>query len=317
MIKFLSEFANKFLEVKMNVGFNLLAEDTNASESINWSAVWEVIINWITTTGIKLIIAIVLLFVSFKLVNFLTKRLYNRLHKKNFDETITKVGTTALKWGLKIIILVTLIGYVGIETASISAVIASLGVGISLAVQGALSNFAGGLIIIVMRPFKIGDYIKSNGEEGTVEDIKPFYTHIVTPDNRAIMIPNGSLANNVIVNNSAKDSRRLDFVFGVSYKTDIDKAKKLLAEICENCQTVFTTPAPFISVGALSNNAVNVYVRVWCKNSEYWPTNFYLLDTIKKAFDENGIEIAFNQLDVNLNQPKLPEYVTEECEKTD
>lgn len=297
----------------MQIGFNLLAETASTSEPavppIDWSAVWNTVIGWITSTGIKLVIAIVLLIISFKLVNLITKRLYKRLHAKNVDETISRVGTMALKWFLKIIILVCLVGYVGVETASVSAVIASLGVGISLAVQGTLSNVAGGVIIIIMRPFKIGDYIKSNGEEGTVEDIKLFYTHIVTPDNKAVMIPNGSLANNVIVNASAKDTRRLDLVFGVSYDTDTEEAKRIVAEICQNYELVFKEPAPFITVGELADSSVDIFVRVWCKNSDYWTAKFYLTDKVKRAFDANGIEIPFNQIDVNLvtQQAKLPQ----------
>jgi small conductance mechanosensitive channel len=238
--------------------------------------------------------------VTFKIVNVVTKRLYKRLEKKHVDETIARVGSQSLRIALKLIILVCLVGYVGIETASISAVIASLGVGISLAVQGTLSNFAGGVIIIVMRPFKIGDFITSSGESGTVEDIKLFYTHIVTVDNRAVVIPNGTLANNVIVNASAKDTRRCDVTASVAYGTDIDKVKEIIKNVCAQNELIFKDPAPFIELSAMGSSSLDFTVRVWCNRPDYWTVNFYLITNIKKAFDENGIEIPFNQLDVNL-----------------
>lgn len=285
-----------------------------AGAGIDWGAVLDVIVNWMTTTGIRLVIAIVLLIIAFKITNVITKRLYKKLQKRHVDETLARVGTQGLRILVKVVILACLVGYVGIETASVSAVIASVGVGISLAVQGTLSNFAGGVIIIVMRPFKIGDYIKSNGEEGTVEDIRLFYTDIVTPDNKLVMIPNGTLANNVIVNNSAKETRRCDVVMGVAYDTDVALARALIAEVCAKNELVLSDPAPFIEVGAYGSSAINLYVRVWCKNGDYWTVYYALLRDIKAAFDANGIVIPFDQLDVNIRPDALPAPAAEERE---
>ncbi len=267
---------------------------------IDWNRVWQTIIDWAMNVGIKIVIALVIMFFSFKIVNFFTKKLYKHFQKKQVDATIARVSTSALRLALKIIILICLIGYVGIETASLSAVIASLGVGISLAVQGTLSNFAGGVIIILMRPFKLGDFITSNGESGTVEDIKLFYTHIVTPDNKMVSIPNGQLANNVIVNTSAKEDRRCDVLMSIAYKSDVDLAKKVIKEVCSSNELIFDKPAPFVEIKAYSDSSIDLTVRVWCKNKDYWTVNFYLLDQIKKALDANGIEIPFNQLDVTI-----------------
>jgi small conductance mechanosensitive channel len=285
--------------------FNLLEEiqETTteaASSSFSWKDVLDVVVNWMTSTGIKLVIAIVLMIITFKIVNVCTKRLYKRLQKKNADATLSRVGTQILRISLKVIILVCLVGYVGIETASISAVIASLGVGISLAVQGTLSNFAGGVIIIVMRPFKIGDFITSNGESGTVEDIKLFYTHIVTVDNKAVVIPNGTLANNVIVNASAKDTRRCDVTISVAYGSDVDKVKEIIKGVCAKNELIFKDPAPFVELGEMASSSLNFYVRTWCNRGDYWTVNFYLLDNIKKALEAEGIQIPFNQLDVTI-----------------
>jgi small conductance mechanosensitive channel len=289
--------------------YNLLtaAESTEEAASstatFDWSALWNTVVNWMTSTGIKLVIAIVLLIITFKIVNVCTKKLYKHMQKRKVDETLARVGSQALRICLKIIILVCLVGYVGIETASITAVIASLGVGISLAVQGTLSNFAGGVIIIVMRPFKIGDFITSSGESGTVEDIKLFYTHIVTTDNRAVVIPNGTLANNVIVNASAKDTRRCDITVSAAYGSDIEKVKEVISKVCADNELIFKDPAPFVMLSKMGESSLDFVVRAWCKKEDYWTVNFYLLDSIKKAFDANGIEIPFNQLDVTIKNP--------------
>lgn len=270
------------------------------TNQINWNGIWDSILNWVMSTGIKLVIALIVLFISMKIVNVITKKLYKHCQKKKFDETISRVSCNTLKIVLKALIIICIVGYVGIETASISAVIASLGVGISLAVQGTLSNFAGGVIIVLMRPFKIGDYITTSGESGTVEDIKLFYTNIVTPDNKLIMIPNGQLANNVIVNVSAKEDRRCDVVMSIAYDTNIDTAKKLIQEVCAANELIFDNPASFVEIGEFSASSIDLNVRVWCKNSNYWTVKYYLLNEIKRVFDENGIEIPFNQLDINL-----------------
>lgn len=288
--------------------------ESTGSKAIDWSAVWNTILNWLTSTGIRIVIALVLLVVSFIIINVVTKRIYKRLEKKHADVTLSRVGTNTARIILKILVLVCLIGYVGIETASISAVIASIGVGISLAVQGTLSNFAGGVIIIVMRPFKIGDYIVSNGVEGTVDDIKLFYTHIHTSDNRGVVIPNGSLANNVITNNSAKDTRRVDIIASVAYGTDLAFAKEVLKKTCAENELVFKDPAPFVELKEMNESSLDFTVRTWCNRGDYWTVKFALNAAIMKAFDENGIEVPFNQLDVHLRDvPELPEHTEKQA----
>lgn len=276
---------------------------------VTWGEVWEKIAGWLTSTGIKIVIAVLLLVVSFIIINAVTKAIYKRLQKRKADLTLSRVGTSTVRITLKILVLVCLIGYLGIETASISAVIASVGVGISLAVQGTLSNFAGGVIIIVMRPFKIGDYITSNGVEGTVEDIKLFYTHIVTNDNKAVVIPNGSLANNVIVNASAKDTRRVDLVMQVAYGSDVTLVKEIIRTVCGANELVFKEPAPFVELSNMNESSLDFTVRVWCNRPDYWTVNFALIESIKKALDENGIEIPFKQLDVHIKGEPAKESV--------
>jgi len=274
----------------------------NEIAQIDWKQVLDTVVNWCTTTGLKLLIALVVMFFSFKIINFITKKIYKRIQKKNIDKTIVRVLYTGTRFVLKVVILVCLVGYVGIETASLSAVIASLGVGISLAVQGTLSNFAGGMIIIIMRPFKLGDYITSNGQEGTVEDIKLFYTHIVTNDNKVVYIPNGNLANNVIVNASVNETRRVDVIMSVAYDTNLEFAKNLIRSVCAKNELILQSPEPFIDINEFAASSIDLKVRVWCASSNYWSIYHYLLNEIKNVFDENNIEIPFNQLDVNLKK---------------
>lgn len=264
-------------------------------------AVLSTVLNWLATTGIKFVIGLIVMLIAFKVIDVLAKKINKAMTKKNVDETITRVSTGAIKVAAKLLVAVLFVGFIGIETASISACIATLGVGISLAVQGTLSNFAGGVIIILMRPFKLGDFITSGGESGTVEDIKLFYTHVVTVDNRMIYIPNGTLANNVIVNASVKDTRRLDITMSVAYESDTELACKLIREVCERNEKIFKDPAPFVTIAAYAASSIDIVCRTWCNKGDYWDNNFYLLNEIKKEFDKNGIVIPYNQLDVHVN----------------
>ena len=271
-----------------------------AEEVIDWNALWNTLLNWCTTTGIKIIIGLLCLFVIFKVVNVMTKKLYKRLQKKQADETLSRVGTQVLRLTLKGLALICFVGYIGIETASITALIASAGVALGLALQGSLSNFAGGIIIIVMRPFRIGDKITTNGESGTVEDIHMFYTVLVTPDNKVIHVPNGALANNVIVNTSIKETRRVEVVMSIAYSADLNKATNVIQDVCKQNNLIFGDPEPYVGIREYSASSVDLNIRVWCNSKDYWTINNYLLVEIKKAFDENGIEIPFNQLEVAI-----------------
>ena len=186
----------------------------------------------------------------------LTKKLYRHLQKKQADETLSRVGTQAIRIVLKLVALICFVGYIGIETASITALIASIGVSLGLALQGSLSNFAGGIIIIAMRPFRIGDKITTNGETGTVEDIHMFYTVLVTADNKVVHVPNGSLANNVIVNTSTKETRRVEVVMSISYDTDLNKATEVIQQVCKQNSLIFTDPEPFVGIREYAGSSV-------------------------------------------------------------
>ncbi|MBR2495783.1 MAG: mechanosensitive ion channel [Clostridia bacterium] len=269
---------------------------------MDWQALLNTIITWITSEGIKIVIALVLLFVSFKVINFIAKKLTKNTEKKNLDKTISRTLIYVFKLGTKIVIAVCLVGYVGIDTSGLTALITSLGVCVGLAVNGALSNLAGGIMIILTRPFKIDDYIEACGHGGTVEEIRITQTKLITPDNKVVYIPNGTLSSSEIINYSEKDVRRVDKTFSISYANDFEKAKAIIKGICDSHELIMQDPAPFIRVISHNSSSIDIVVRVWVKSGDYWTVNFDLLERVKVAFDENGIEIPYNQLDVHVKQ---------------
>ncbi len=276
---------------------------TSAAQTItgvDWQAVLQKVTEWCVTTGIKLIISLIVMIICFKIINFVTKRITKRLEKRKADATLSRVLVNVVRIALKIFIIICIIGFLGVETSSIAAVITSAGVGIGLALQGTLSNFAGGIIIVLMRPFKLDDFITAQGEMGTVEDIKLFYTTLRTTDNRVVYIPNGSLANGVIVNNSVKETRRVDIVMSVSYDSNVDLAKNLLLKCMNNNELILKDQPLFAEVTEYASSSIDITTRCWVKNSDYWTVKFDLMKKYKDAFDEAHIEIPFNQLDVNL-----------------
>ena len=272
---------------------------------MDWQQVWQTVQNWLTNTGIKILISIVIMIVTFSLINWISKKIAKRVDKKvaqnkKIDKTIYKTVSYVVKVGLKVLVVIALIGYVGIDTSAITALIASLGVGVGLAINGTLSNFAGGVLLLITRPFKDDDYIQACGYEGTVEDIRICHTRLRTTDNKVVYLPNGKLSTSEVVNFSEKDLRRVDLKFSISYSDDFEKAKSVIADVCAQNELILKDPAPSIRVSEQSASSIDISAKVWCKNADYWTVNFDMLDNVKKAFDENGITIPFNQLDVHV-----------------
>lgn len=276
---------------------NLLSEST-----IDLAALLQTVLNWLSTEGVKLLIGLVVLFIVFKIINIIAKKFKKTMLAKNRDKTITMVVYSIIRKGLKIIAFLAFLGYVGIDTAGIGTIIASAGVAVGLALQGSLSNLAGGIVILLMRPFKIGDYITAQGESGTVEEIKLFYSYLITPDNKVVMIPNGVLANGSIINYSTKELRRVDFEFSISYDEDFEKAKKVIWDVIGSIENILTDPAPFVRVVSHGESTINIVTRVWTKNENYWDVYFDMMEAIKQSFDNAKIEIPFNQLDVHIKE---------------
>lgn len=267
---------------------------------INWQQVFDTIVNWATNTGVKIIIALLILFISFKVINRITRKIEKKA--KKFDKTILKTLMYLLRLGLKCIITICMVGYLGIDTSGLTALIASLGVCFGLAVNGAVSNIAGGVLIIITRPFKLDDFIEAQGYSGTVEEINLVSTKLRTGDNKVIYVPNGALSSGSIVNYSEKELRRLDLTFSIGYANDFETAKKIILEVASKHGKVLTDPAPFVRVSSHSASSIDIVTRLWVNAGDYWDVNFYMLEEVKKAFDANNIEIPFNQLDVHVKQ---------------
>lgn len=266
------------------------------------------ILNWLSTAGVKIVIGFFALFIFFKIINALFRRIDKKLEAKNFDLTLRKVLVTWLRRIIKFLGIVCLISFLGVETSGIAAAIASVGVTVGLALQGSLSNLAGGVIIIVLRPFKIGDFIEVEDECGTVENIEIFHTYIRTPDNKVVILPNGKTANDIIVNYSMKDTRRIDLTFSISYENDYDKAKELILDLMNSNDQILKDPAPMVALTEHGNSSINILARFWTNNNDdYWNSKFYMLEQVKKSFDQNNIEIPYPQVDVHIkeNSPKV------------
>lgn len=276
-------------------------EDTSSFE-INWGELWDNFILWCSTKGLRFVISLIGLIIVFGLINWTAKGIRKSLRKKNKEETIVNAVFSTYRKILKLLAILAFLSIIGFDMTGISSIIASATVAIGLALQGSLSNIAGWVLIIVTRPFRLGDYIKAQGEEGTVEEINLFYTHLKTPDNKQITIPNGNLSSNVIVNYSVKDVRRLQINFDIGYDEDANKAIALINKVIENHPLVLKDPAPFVRVGEYGDSSVIIYARVWVKNSEYWNLNWDLLEQVRKTFDENNIIIPYNKLDINIKK---------------
>ena len=237
--------------------------------AINWKEILNDIIQLLSTSGVKLLIGFIVLLIVFKIINALSKKIKRRLEKKQVDRTISEVTYSVLRKGLKVLALILFLGYVGIDTAAIGSIIGAVGVAYGLAMQGSLSNFAGGLVILVMRPFNLGDYIAAQDVEGTVEEIKTFYTTLVTPDNKVVMLPNGTLANNTIINLTRKDIRRVDNSFQIAYQEDIAKAKEIMLEICNQQSLILKDPEVAVRL-FYQESGIELSLRTWVKTDDYW-----------------------------------------------
>lgn len=252
--------------------------------------------------GVNVIIALLIFFVGKIIINWLLKVCNKFLEKAKVEISIRRFLKSLIKVALYVILLIIICDRVGINTASFIAVLGTLGLTVGLALQGSLSNFAGGVLILLLKPFKVGDYIVDNGSgaEGNVDRIDLFYTKIITVDNRAVFIPNGALSNTTITNNTEFNTRRVDFVFGIAYESDIDKAKKIIYDIAKSDEKALLDKDISVFVSSLDASQVAITLRVWCETDYYWDVKARVTEAVKKSFDANGIEIPFNQLQVHI-----------------
>ncbi len=253
-----------------------------------------------TSLLIKLIIASIVLGIGMKLSNFVVKLIEKSHGMQKMDVTARGFILTTLKFVLKGVIIVTAIAILGVSTASIIAVIGSCGVAIGLALQGSLSNFAGGLMLLIFKPFEVGDYITTPDASGTVVGIGIFYTTLCTSDNVKVVIPNSSVSGNVISNTSSYDTRRLSFSFTVAHTENVDKVKEIMSDVITSCDKILSDPEPMTVVTAYKENGVEITARCWVKSEDYWTVNFLINENVKEKFVEKQINIPASKLDVNI-----------------
>jgi small conductance mechanosensitive channel len=254
----------------------------------------------IAAYGLKVIAAIVIFIIGKWLSGVLSRVVGRAMSRTGTDEMLVKFVVNLAYAGLLAFVILAALAQLGIQTTSFIAVLGAAGLAIGLALQGSLSNFAAGVMLIVFRPFKVGDFIEAAGTSGSVEEIMIFSTKLKSPDNKQLYVPNGSIISGTIVNYSAKDQRRVDMVFGCGYGDDIKKAKALLEEIVKDNPLVLSDPAPTIGVLELGDSSVNFAVRPWVETADFWDARFQITETVKQRFDEAGISIPFPQRDVHL-----------------
>jgi len=260
--------------------------------------IWELL----TLYGLKVVAAIVVFVLGRWVAKGLTNFVRRLMEKRGVDVTLVSFVAHLTYVALLVFVILAAIGQLGIQTTSFIAVIGAAGLAIGLALQGSLSNFAAGFLMIIFRPFKVGDYIEGGGTAGTVEKIEIFTTQLQTPDNKTVIIPNASLTAGNIVNWSTKPTRRVDLVVGIGYGDDIDKAKEIMADVLSKDTRVLSDPRPTIGLVELGDSSVNFVVRPWVNSADYWNVYFELTETIKKRFDIEGISIPFPQRDIHVYQ---------------
>lgn len=252
--------------------------------------------------GLQIIGAIATLIIGIWIAKFLSKSIGKVLKKRDVDETLIKFTVSLVKVALITFVIISAAAQLGIQTASFVAVIGAAGLAIGFALQGSLSNLAAGVMLIIFKPIKVGDYIEGGGAAGSVESVGIFITTLTTPDNKAVYIPNSTLTGGNITNYSAKDTRRVDMVFGIGYSDDIDKAKNVIQSVLNNDSRILKDPAPQVVVSELADSSVNFNVRPWVNKADYWGVYFDVTEQVKKNFDDQNISIPFPQRDVHMYQ---------------
>ncbi|MEM8768384.1 MAG: mechanosensitive ion channel domain-containing protein [Pseudomonadota bacterium] len=254
------------------------------------------------TYGPQLVLAILVLIIGLWIINRFVRVVAAGMERSNTEPTLARFLTSLASIGLKALLLISVASMIGIETTSFIAVLGAAGLAVGLALQGSLSNFAGGVLVLMFRPYKVGDFVEAQGVMGTVHEIQIFNTIMKTPDNKVIIVPNGAISNGIITNFSMEATRRVDFVFGIGYGDDIAKAKSTIERLVNEDERSLSDPAPQIVVSELADSSVNITVRVWVNASDYWGFYFDLMEKVKVTFDAEDISIPFPQRDVHLFQ---------------
>lgn len=260
---------------------------------------WTLIVSW----GIKILVALLIIIIGFWIANSVAKLFAKQMRKKDADETITNFGKSVVSTGLKILVVLAAVSQVGIEATGFVAILGALTFAVGFALQGTLSHFASGIMLLFFRPYKVGDLVTiGGGETGSVVELGIFNTVLATLDNKRVIIPNGTVASNIITNISGQGNIGVELTYGIGYNDSIDKAREVILAVGKECPWILDDPSMGVVVASHGDSAVNLATRPFCKSEHYWDTFFYMQENVKKAFDKEGISIPFPQTDVHLHK---------------
>ena len=260
----------------------------------------NVVKEYVVPFGIKLVVAIVVLLLGRWVIKLIKKGLTRIMERRKADPSLSSFLMSLVSVLLTFLLIIAIVGILGVNTSSLVALLASAGLAIGMALSGTLQNFAGGVMIMLFKPFKVGDFISAQGYEGVVNEIQIFNTHVLTPDNKEVILPNGSLSTGAMTNFSKQGTRRVDWSFSIAYGDDYDKAKLLLLRLCDEDGRIQKTPQPFVELGKLNDSSVDITVRVWVDAADYWAVFFSMNEKVYKAFATEGLSIPFPQMDVHM-----------------
>jgi small conductance mechanosensitive channel len=274
--------------------------DLTELTGFDWAGLLETAKTTGVDFGIRLLIALVIFYVGRTIARALQRGLRRVMEAQEVDKILQTFVCNLAYWTLMVFVIIAAINQIGVQTTSLIAVMGAAGLAVGLALQGSLSNFAAGVLIVVFRPYRVGDWVEAAGISGSVEQVQILTTVLKTGDNKQIIVPNSQIMNSIITNYSANETRRVDLVIGVSYDDDLDKVRKTVQELVDADERILKDPACTIAVGQLGDSSVNFFVRPWVKTADYWVVMFDLTEAIKKRFDQEGISIPFPQRDVHI-----------------
>lgn len=269
---------------------------------VDWAGLYEEFQIVGVTFGIKIIAAIVIFFVGRLVARLVTNGIRKLMEAQEVDKILESFVSNLVYWALMAFVIIAAISQVGVQTTSLIAIMGAAGLAVGLALQGSLANFAAGVLIVMFRPYRVGDWIEAAGVAGSVVQVQILTTILKTGDNKQIVVPNGQIMGSIITNYSANETRRVDLVIGIGYDDDIDKARATIQALVDDDDRILREPACLIAVAELADSSVNIAVRPWVKTADYWAVNFDLTEAIKKRFDKEGISFPFPQQDVHLIQ---------------
>ena len=268
---------------------------------MNWDQLFEELGDVAVKYAPKLAGALLVLFIGLRLIALVKRGAGRLIDRGDFDPTLKPFFKSVLAITLKAILFITVLGMLGVQMTSLIALLGASGIAIGMALSGTLQNVAGGVVLLILRPFRVGDFIETQGYTGTVKSVGIFHTTLMTGDNKMVILPNAPVSNDPLVNFTSQERRRVELTVGIGYGDDIDKARDIIRRLIDKDERVLQDPEPIIAVSALADSSVNLVVRAWTATGDYWPVNWHLHEAIKKAFDAGGVNMPYPQTDVHLH----------------